>query len=212
MDKLPPLELNEYEITWSQDTLGLNFGENEDLLPAVTKISAQAPANIAKRVSTGDILLYVNALSSSGMTFQDFFTELSSIPKPVTLRFATVTRLSRHRSPTFSGFSRASFTNRLSRRNSEDLGSRSSTLSNGSSSATPNRFNNLMNKFVRPRVRSSSKTLRPTAMALKEEEVYTVLWTEGQLGLYFGQQPPNVCPVVTRCGSMCPLDLVEVGY
>ena len=82
---LPDLQDNQYDVVWMTGELGLQFEQDDtSRLPIVSKITA---SEISDDIKVGDVLIYINSIKAERYTFSRFFQILSSMKKPVLMRF-----------------------------------------------------------------------------------------------------------------------------
>ncbi|TMW61069.1 hypothetical protein Poli38472_014530 [Pythium oligandrum] len=148
----------EYEVLWGDGPLGLTLRPDlgEDMPPVVGRITRLDSAAALAKVAVGDMLVSINGMDTARQGYDHVVDLLQKIPRPATLRF----RVPRQQSLGSVGMS----TPKLS----------SSSLLRDRSMKAPSRSSATSVSSVSSSSSSSSR--------IKHEQ-YTVVWTEGPLGM-----------------------------
>ncbi|KAL4160876.1 hypothetical protein PRNP1_001434 [Phytophthora ramorum] len=147
----------EYEVLWGDGPLGLTLRPDlgEDMPPVVGRITRQDSAAALAKVAVGHMLVSINGMDTARQGYDHVVETLQKIPRPATLRF----RVPRAFTPGGGAPSAYRDPSRSSSRRSR--GSTGTTTTWAESGKSPS---------------SASTTTR-------RREQYTVVWTEGPLGM-----------------------------
>uniref|UniRef100_A0AAV1TWH7 PDZ domain-containing protein n=1 Tax=Peronospora matthiolae TaxID=2874970 RepID=A0AAV1TWH7_9STRA len=146
----------EYEVMWGDGPLGLTLRPDlgEDMPPVVGRITRQDSAAAMAKVAVGHMLVSINGMDTARQGYDFVVKTLQKIPRPATLRFR-VPRAITSSTGVYRDSSRSS-----SRQ------SRGSTSTSWSDSG-----------------KSPSRASSSSSSSSRRREQYTVVWTEGPLGM-----------------------------
>lgn len=178
----------EYEVHWGVGPLGLTLRPDlgEDMPPVVGRITRLDSAAALANVAVGHMLVSINGMDTARQGYDQVVEMLQKIPRPATLRF----RVPRQQLPPSPGLkSSASFREPRERHRERE----------------------------RNKMRSSnmSTVSDPGGRSQQRREQYTVVWTEGPLGMILRPDDDD-CHVpcirkITGRGAGTGMDRATVG-
>lgn len=146
----------EYEVLWGDGPLGLTLRPDlgEDMPPVVGRITRLDSAAALASVAIGDMLVSINGMDTARQGYDHVVDLLQKVPRPATLRFRVPRALPSAPLPRVPSIHRGARTS---------TASTSSVSSTGSGTSTPH--------------------AHPPPPQQRRHEQYTVVWTEGPLGM-----------------------------
>lgn len=183
----------DYEVLWGDGPLGLTLRADlgEDMPPVVGRITRMDSAAAQANVAVGHMLVSINGMETARQGYDHVVQLLQTIPRPATLRF----RVPRPLAPNMASLA--------------SMGVSSQQLTSSASFRIPRELRNARGSTV-----STASEPANGARSSKREQ-YTVVWTEGPLGMILRPDDDD-CHVpcirkITGKGAGTGMDRATVG-
>lgn len=183
----------DYEVLWGDGPLGLTLRADlgEDMPPVVGRITRMDSAAAQANVAVGHMLVSINGMETARQGYDHVVQLLQTIPRPATLRF----RVPRPLAPNMASLA--------------SMGVSSQQLTTSASFRIPRELRNARGSTV-----STASEPANGARSSKREQ-YTVVWTEGPLGMILRPDDED-CHVpcirkITGKGAGTGMDRATVG-